>query len=100
MRQALTVSNELSVARELSADREIVSAHEDFLLSAVMPELVPPAAGVLAAQGDDACGTLGGPVHAGLPATLARDFACRLPRWRLIPCRAAGPPPARHRPGR
>src|SRR5580692_6375088 len=28
------------------------------------PELVPAAAGVLAAQGDDAGGALGGPVHA------------------------------------
>ena len=84
MRQALTVSNELSVARELSADREIVSAHEDFLLSAVMPELVPPAAGVLAAQGDDACGAPGGPVHAGLPGTLARWHAGTLARWHAI----------------
>src|ERR1017187_1118663 len=30
------------------------------------PELVPAAAGVLAAQRDDVCGALDGPVHAGL----------------------------------
>src|ERR1039457_3626260 len=39
----------------------------------VCPELVPSAAGLLAAQGDDAGGSLDGPVHAGLLGALADD---------------------------
>jgi hypothetical protein len=31
---------------------------------AVWPEFLPPAAGVLAAQGDYVCGAIDGPVHA------------------------------------
>ena len=38
------------------------------------PEFVPPAAGVLAAQGDYVGGALDGPVHPGLLGALAHDL--------------------------